>query len=283
MKHALIENGVEVKIDEKITANKPWFKSTKRVLDVVFPKDKQDYNILDLGCLDGGYAIEFAKMGFKSVGVEVRNINYQQCLENKRRYKLDNVEFYKDDVWNSKKYGEFDAVYCGGLLYHLDKPREFINMISKITKKVLIIQTHFATERPLDPDFEESINWNLKDMTKENGVDGRWFWEYPENIPLETKESHNFAGWENANTSQGWVRSFWITREWILHSLKESGFDLVFEQFDNIGDNVHESMTKGYYYISSRGTFIGIKTGEKMVEKVKREFVITGPTMPLKK
>jgi SAM-dependent methyltransferase len=280
MKHTLIENGVEVKIDEPITANKPWFKSTKRVLDIVFPSDRGKYSILDLGCLDGGYAIEFAKMGFNSVGIEVRDINYQSCLLNKKQSGLKNVEFYKDDVWNSDKYGEFDAIYCGGLLYHLDDPRGFINMISKVTKKVLIIQTHFATERPLDPEFEESINWNLKEIRYENGLHGRWFWEYPMDISLKEKEMHNYAGWENPNTSLGWVRSFWITREWILHLLKESGFDVVLEQFDNIGDDIHHSMTEGYYWKSNRGTFIGIKTG---ISNEQINFVILGPGMPIMK
>jgi len=267
MEHILIENGIKVKIDEPIVSNRPWFKSTKRVLDVVFPKDKDQYNILDLGCLDGGYTIEFAKMGFNSFGIEVRNTNYQECLKNKKNSSLENVNFYKDDAWNSPNYGEFDAIYCGGLLYHMDRPREFIQMLSTITKKVLIIQTHFSAERPLDPDFEESINWNLKEIRYENGLHGRWFWEFPENITLEQKELHNYASWDNPNTSLGWVRSFWITREWILHILKESGFDLVFEQFDNIGDNIHQSMTEGYYWKSNRGTFVGIKTGQKEESK----------------
>ena len=41
------------------------------------------------------------------------------------------------------------------------------------------------------------------------------------------------------------------------------GFDIVLEQFDGLGDPAGEivnSMTKGWYKVHERGTFVGIKT-----------------------
>ena len=35
-------------------------------------------------------------------------------------------------------------VFCCGLLYHLDKPKEFLDTLSAVTTKLLILQTHFS-------------------------------------------------------------------------------------------------------------------------------------------
>jgi len=275
--HQIIENGIKIRLDDPIIIKRPWFKSAKRLLNTIFPGDKSSISLLDLGCLDGGYTVEFAKLGFKSVGIEVRKTNYDNCLINKEKSKLSNLDFHLDDAWNASKYGNFDVILCFGLLYHLDDPRKFIHMLSSITNKICIINTQFSTNSSLTQEYQEGVQWKLQEMTKENGLDGRWYLEYYEDEPLESKESYNYAAWENKNKKDGWVRSFWITREWILHLLKESGFGIVFEQFDNIGDDVNDSMTKGYYHKSNKGTFVGIKT-EKDEEPI---FRIKGPTMPI--
>jgi SAM-dependent methyltransferase len=274
---SFIEDGKEIDFNDPVAINNPFFKSTKRVLEVVFPTNKENYNILDLGCFHGGFTVEFAKMGFHATGIEARNTNYQKCLINKEFYKLDNLYFYKDDVWNFKNYGKFSAIYCGGLLHHLDRPREFINMISEITSKILIIQTHYAPNT-LTPEFEKVVQNKLGDLTKLNGVIGRWYLEYPENSTPEQIESYIQAAWGNKNRDYGWVRSFWMKKEWILSTMKESGFDLVFEQFDNIGDSIIESMSNGYYYKNNFGTFIGVKTG--LPRGRYPEMIIDGPKMP---
>ena len=42
----------------------PWFLAAKRILDAAFPGDKSGLRIADLGCLEGGYTVEFARLGF---------------------------------------------------------------------------------------------------------------------------------------------------------------------------------------------------------------------------
>jgi hypothetical protein len=51
----------------------PRFVSARRVLETVFPGDKSKFRIADLGCLEGGYTVEFARMGFQALGLEVRD------------------------------------------------------------------------------------------------------------------------------------------------------------------------------------------------------------------
>ncbi len=37
----------------------PWFISARKILDCLFQGDKSSIRIADLGCLEGGYAVEF--------------------------------------------------------------------------------------------------------------------------------------------------------------------------------------------------------------------------------
>lgn len=69
------------------------------------------------------------------------------CLLLKGLFPLENLTYVKDNAWNLPSYGSHDVTFCCGLLYHLDRPRSFIKMLGECTKKLLIIQTHFAGEQ----------------------------------------------------------------------------------------------------------------------------------------
>jgi SAM-dependent methyltransferase len=124
----------------------PWFVAARRLLGTLFPGDRRAIRLADLGCLEGGYAVEFARMGFSVLGVDVRESNIEACRYVQSKTNLPNLRFVCDDVWNLARYGEFDVVFCCGLLYHLDRPRQFLEMISTLTTKALIVQTHFSTQ-----------------------------------------------------------------------------------------------------------------------------------------
>jgi len=96
----------------------------KRVMQIVKDlslKPINDCRILDLACLDGQFAIEFAMYGANVVGIEGREANIQKAIFAKDVLKLPNLEFIQDDVRNisRKKYGEFEIILCSGILYHL--------------------------------------------------------------------------------------------------------------------------------------------------------------------
>jgi len=114
--------------------------------------------IADLGCLEGGYTVEFARMGFEALGIEVRRSNFAACEYVRAHLHLPNLHFARDDVWNIEKYGTFDAIFCSGLLYHLDRPIEFIKLISGLCRRLIILNTHVARET-INPNFP------LSDMT----------------------------------------------------------------------------------------------------------------------
>jgi hypothetical protein len=247
----------------------PWFLSAKRVLETVFPGDKTHYRLADLGCLEGGYAVEFARMGFQVLGVEVRESNITACEYVKNNTNLPNLTFVQDDARNISRYGTFDAVFCCGLFYHLDRPLHFLETLSKVTSKLLILQTHFAHAStladhvptllrnllaPLLKRRSTTAKFRLSGSTEHESLLGRWYEEYRDDADFHGQALAKWASWDNRH-------SFWIQREHLLQAILDSGFDLVMEQFDSLGPHLAHAMTSGYYRTESRGTFIGIKTG----------------------
>jgi len=248
----------------------PWFLAAKRLLDATFPGSKENLRIADLGCLEGGYTVEFARLGFQALGLDVRESNIEACRYVQSKVALPNLEFVRDDVWNIPAYGTFDAVFCCGLFYHLDRPREFLNVLSAVTKRVLILQTHFSQagdspsfihprrlRRALSRVFPlkntATTTHKLSYLRENEGLPGRWLSEFRTQRAFRDRENRRWASWNNR-------KSFWLQREYLLQALRDSGFDLVLEQFDWLGTKLALEMTDGSYRSSGRGTFIGIKT-----------------------
>jgi len=226
----------------------PWCRAARRVLDTVFPGDRSRVRVADLGCLEGGFAVEFARMGFRVLGLEVREANFAACRYVRANTNLANLEFVQDDAWNVARYGPFDAVFCCGLLYHLDRPRRFLELLASVTTRVLILQTHFATAAA-NPKFGLSA-----ELCENEGLPGRWYTEFADDAAFAGREAARWSSWENR-------RSFWVRREHLIQAVRDAGFDLVVEQFDGLGPDIAGSMLGGYYTTDDRGTFVGIKTG----------------------
>lgn len=257
----------------------PWFVSAKRILDTVFPGDKSHLRIVDLGCLEGGYAVEFARMGFQVLGLEVREANIAACRYVKANTNLPNLSFVQDDAWNIAKHGTFDAAFCCGLLYHFDRPGQFLKILSSVTHRVVILQTHFATDsspiRDYFPEFARKIlsrlqrvasraigtsltgtdKHNLSRVATHESLQGRWYTEFVSEAAFRDRENTKWASWDNR-------KSFWIQREYIFQALYDAGFDLVLEQYDCLSPKIADAILHGYYKTDARGMFIGIKTKE---------------------
>lgn len=242
-----LDNGVCTRPEAGATMEAyPWFVSAKRVLETVFPGDRRKLRVADLGCLEGGYAVEFARMGFQVLGLDVRKSNIAACQYVKQHTDLPNLSFVRDDAWNIGRYGRFDAVFCCGLLYHLDRPRQFLQLLSQATARLLIVQTHFSTD-------EHNPKWALSEIVENEGLKGRWFVEFRTEADFRNRENARWSSWDNK-------RSFWIDRACLIQAIRDAGFDLVMEQYDGLGADIADAMTRGYYKTDQRGTFVGVKT-----------------------
>jgi SAM-dependent methyltransferase len=225
------------------------FRAAKRALEFIFNGDLKGKSIADLGCLEGGYATEFARLGMDSTGIEVRDSNFQNCLYVKSQTGLPNLNFIQDDAMNIGQHGPFDGLFICGLLYHLDKPRKFIEEAATVCKKFMILDTHVAPTGP-----EEAINiYRLTGTEMNEGVRGRWYPEY-DAVSADTLDRMKWSSWSNN-------RSFWIEKHDLLQIMKNAGFDMVFEQFDCENDISTQYSQAGFRGRNARVFLVGVKSG----------------------
>lgn len=253
------------------------FISSRGILETVFPGDKSKFRLADVGCLEGGFAVEFARLGFRVLGIEVRELNIAACNYVKSKTDLPHLEFVQDNALNIARYGEFDAVFCSGLLYHLDCPMQYLETLSAVTKKLLILQTHFSLISRNDARFRlptwvpwwtdrllrkpQPTTHLLSSPSENEGLPGRWYKEFVGKRSFSIIGRPSFSNRETARRAS-WdnYRSFWPQREYLLQAIRDVGFDLVMEEYDHLEPNIAECLLGGSYRSNLRGTFIGIKT-----------------------
>lgn len=248
----LLPNGVRTVPERSVTLeNSPWFKQIVRHIRIVFGKTTEGIRIVDLGCCEGGYSIELAKLGYDVTGIDIRRRNLKHAEGLKRVFKLRNVHFQMADVNDFAEFGEFDVVLCWGILYHLEDPARLLEKIGENCKKLLLLDTHFAfgeNESETHPNPHR-----LGEICFHKGLQGRWFREYAPNTSDEVKEG---AIW-SANSNE---QSFWLKKEYLIQKIRQVGFDAVSEQFDGFNGSIAEDLMAGnHYYRESRGFFLGIK------------------------
>jgi hypothetical protein len=131
-------------------------------------------------------------------------------------------------------YGQFDIVLSCGLMYHLDAPSVFevTEQIFNMTKRVAIIDTHFALSRPISHTY------------KGHTYSGSRHHEFDQNTSNELKR---FILTNSLDNNE----SFWLTRISWLNLLKNVGFSTIYESLLPFAGK-----EMGYY---DRMTFVAIK------------------------
>lgn len=218
--------------------------------------------ILDLGCLEGLFAIELARAGAKTVGIEARLANIEKARFAREALELASCELVQDDVRNlcRAKYGSFDSVLCCGILYHLDMPDaiRLIQRISEVTEHVAVVETHVALEVLKQNPFELG---ELEEESWEGQVYlGRRFKEHPPEATPQEKERRLWASLDNP-------RSFWLTRSSLRVALQRHGFESIYEHLEE-PEQASEEV--------DRVTWIGVKwagRAERPSEAVKATFL----------
>jgi 2-polyprenyl-3-methyl-5-hydroxy-6-metoxy-1,4-benzoquinol methylase len=182
----------------------------------LFGEDLANCRILDLACLEGEYAIEFALNGAQVVGIEGREANIEKARFTSEVLGLKNVEFIKDDVRNisTEKYGKFDIIICSGILYHLsaDDVCPFVYNISDMANQLVIFDTHIS----LNP--THTITYQEKQYKGHNYI------EHPPDRSPEDKLKKKWASLDNEE-------SFWFTKASLFNLFSNAGFTSVYECF----------------------------------------------------
>lgn len=219
-----LPDGTTTRPGTELVAESGRCQAALRDLELVFPVQIVPPKVADLGCLEGGYAAAFAQAGYDVTGFEARADNFACCEFVAERLALPNLQFVRADVRDVfTQPDEWDAVFCCGLLYHLDNPVAFLDQLGRATKRLLIVQTHYSTR----PDAEHE------------GHSGHWY-----------GEGHGrWESWKNE-------RSFWLAKKDLMSAMRDAGFDLVFEQADHRADMLADDTTVP----DERSMFVGVKT-----------------------
>lgn len=170
--------------------------------------------VVDLACLEGHHAIAMARKGANSLGIEGREGHVEKARLLKEVFGLDNVEFVVDDVRNFgvKKYGQFDAVVCSGIFYHLDLPDvfDFLYNMSQACTRCLVLDTHVT--------FRPDTRYEYRGRTYHGSF-------YQEHNLASTAEQRIATAWASLDN----LKSFWPTRSSLLNALRDVGFTSVYE------------------------------------------------------
>jgi len=229
-----------IRLNHELTtlADQPEFLKTdtrlqavRRTLSLVFHGRLEGLRVADLGCLEGGFSLALAQAGANVVALEAREANIAKARLLKEHFELDNLELVRCDVkeFDAGRFGQFDVVLALGILYHLDSPVSWLHQVSQATRRVLIVDSHFAPEdenlAKIDPRISALSPIESLEYAGER-FEGRWFFEFDKSADPEPQL---WASYSNH-------RSFWLTKQSLLLAMVRAGFAPVFEQHECAAD-----------------------------------------------
>jgi 2-polyprenyl-3-methyl-5-hydroxy-6-metoxy-1,4-benzoquinol methylase len=172
-------------------------------------KPLSECRVLDLACLEGHYAIEFARHGAEALGIEGREVSVAKCNFVKAELGLTRANFVKDDVRNLsvEKYGRFDIVICSGLLYHLTSQDAWglIQAMHAVCKGMLVIDTFVA--------LTGQCTVEVDGMARHGHL-------YAEHVEGESEAEKHRKLWASLDNNA----SFWFTEASLMNMLTRVGF-----------------------------------------------------------
>ncbi|MGJ4999357.1 class I SAM-dependent methyltransferase [Bradyrhizobium sp. HKCCYLS3077] len=181
-------------------------------------------SLLDLACLEGLFAIEFARRGLTTVGIDARDAHLVKAEFARSTLELTNCRFIRGDVRSLPiEIGNFDVVLAAGILYHLDFPDcvKFLRDIAVVSNDLLIIDSYFAYE-----DVHTSYV-PLSDL-KYFHFEGRAY-RGREIVEYADPKSTGGNPWGSIDST----RSVWLTEEDVISALSDRGCRLIERQFQS--------------------------------------------------
>lgn len=191
----------------------------RRVLQLIEdygPKPIEELRILDLGCEEGVYSLEFALQGAREViALDARQELMMKGAAAAKRLGLDNIRFIQKDVrdLNTSNHEKVEVILFLGLLYHLNHPDIFLVMkqLYDLCEGLLIIDTHIALEAEVAIEHQ-GLHY-----------EGKYAQEHADDDPEEVRYNRLLSSLDPL--------SFWFTRPSLIQLLRESGFSSVSEVY----------------------------------------------------
>ena len=184
--------------------------------DLCAGRDPKDLRILDLGCGDGVFSIEIGCRGADVVAIDGRDVRLSSGVDCAKRHELLNVHFEQRDVREITRdtHGEFDVIYCLGILYHLDVPDLFTwleNLHAMCRQNgCMIVDTEVA------PQLDDTASW------RGHNYEGLRSREHDDAETPEARRAKTFRSLDN-------TYNFLFGREALVRLLHDVGFTTVME------------------------------------------------------
>ena len=209
---------MSIKLSDDVCTREPAVDHRlKRILQAcsdVAGKPLAACRVLDLACLEGHYALEFARHGSEVVGIEGRRASVAKCDFARDAMGLERASFHQDDVRNLsvEKYGVFDIVICSGLLYHLPAPDAWrlIQSMHSVCRGIVVIDTFVALSSRIDVELDGAA------------YHGHVYGEHDATESQAQKAKKLWASLDNDS-------SFWFTEPSLLNLLARAGYSSAFE------------------------------------------------------
>lgn len=105
----------------------------------------RDASVLDLGCGDGAYTVEFASLGVRQVvGVDPASVAIEAARARAETLGVaDTVRFEVGNIYNLEEFlasGRFDCIVIRGVLHHLPDPARALAGLGKFDGTVVILE-----------------------------------------------------------------------------------------------------------------------------------------------
>lgn len=183
----------------------PSFK-WKQIVEYL-PKIK-GWSVLDVGCNAGFYTFELAKRGALVTGIDIDRHYLKQALWALKIFGLSSTaSFKKMQIYELAHYNQkYDLVWFMGVFYHLRYPLLALDIISRVTSKILVFQTMCL---PGQIDYVEN-----------------------KNVSLFNREVMNQEGWPRLAFVEHSVEddptNWWVPNHSAVEAmLRETGFDII--------------------------------------------------------
>jgi len=173
--------------------------------------------ILDLGCGEGGFALEFGKQGAEVVAIEGRVALVEKAEFAREALGLRRVSIVRGDVRRlcPEDYGFFDVVLALGILDRLDAPAVFdvAKRVGSVCKGFALIEARLAARSRATHEFDGAV-FRGAPQREHAGAASR---------------AQRLASTERSLDNE---RSFLLTRASMLSLLVRSGFSSIAEALD---------------------------------------------------
>lgn len=178
----------------------------------IFRRDLGGLKVLDLGCLEGGLSIQFARAGAQVDGVDIRGESIVKARTAADILGLDKIRFFEGDVValpKSELRPSYDIILCAGLLYHLDAKDQlgFLRSMAAMCGSITIVDTHVSHDSIDAHQTQDGLVLHGRYIDEGGGTNA-------------DRRGAMWASWANN-------RSFWLTERSLCNAVYAAGFRLV--------------------------------------------------------